>query len=783
MIMICGADGLDVTTLPEHSVLGYQVKPSKSARMFLKTSANKFVHIYLRKDLEGACADVLSHEVRQKITFFNDEPDLVNILNVEYGGAPAPAPATPVATGFDTPISTPAGFDVSNSTEFSTPVSAVGFDTPPISSPVEFDVPNMTGGFDTPPVSAPLEYDASKPIEFDVPITNEPEEKSVSAIPVEEKPVTVAVEPEEKPITDEFEEKPVTVAVEPEEKPVTAQEEKPVTAEPEEKPVTDETVNKEPAVVEVSEDSDEKPVTIEEVEKKVADNIEPVKPMSKPVMKKGGGMASVLGSHNRSKTVVPETPVPASNQAVLALENMLEEKKAEVETLQKEIERINDIENNKRAELQKHVEELEAEIKRLKEVPATSDSSEQLQQQVTALEQQVSQYKNAYSTLEQQMQQQQSAFATLNQQAQTSANRVKELEILLDKVDKEKQDLINQIQSLQQALTNAASDNVITPEEVAELKNRISVLQEDAENTATSYRNEIARLNDELSSQTIRVNSLYEEQQKMRDKHESEINEYRAQIDSYNEEINRLELENSGDMVQVSKLGFYDGYTAVPKAVIREEFRSDEIEHIRGISFDNFSIFSFGPHTSMYVALKDFKDSIFNGTNSIVVDCTCDLYLATMLGIQTVTDGVETLENNEVKNIVKNINGVEYIPCDAIHDVALLAMNWGIVLRKLYDYAQGRPVIILLGNITSFTHRLLSAKMGCLDNIQNCLIITGDPYVIRNTYTYMAYFPADRINLIAINVVGASASLLDPLKQRYSVNVMSGSVDFRQLIM
>ena len=241
----------------------------------------------------------------------------------------------------------------------------------------------------------------------------------------------------------------------------------------------------------------------------------------------------------------------------------------------------------------------------------------------------------------------------------------------------------------------------------------------------------------------------------MRGRHESELNDFRQQITGYQEEINRLEMENSGDLVQMSKLGYFDGFASVPRAIIREELRPDEKEAIEGYVFSNFSIFSFGPHISMYTALSDLKNSVFGKANALVVDCTCDSYLATALGIATVEVGTESLETANIGSLVHNCMGVEYIPCDAVHDVTFLAMNWGTVLKKLYDYANGRPVIILLGSVSSFVHRLLCSKLGTLPDIQNCLVIAGDPYVIRNTYTYLAYLPEDRVNLVAIQVAQA----------------------------
>jgi hypothetical protein len=468
-------------------------------------------------------------------------------------------------------------------------------------------------------------------------------------------------------------------------------------------------------------------------------------------------------------------PIPASNQAVNSLESILAEKNAEVETLQNELTRVNEVEATKRSELQQHIEELERELAEIKNnqsaIPAASVDNAEMQATINQLQEQLSVQGNNYNALQ--------------EQANASAQRVTELEGAVERANQEKADLLSQIQALQQSLTDAASDNNVTPEEVADLQNQIAALKQNAENEATSYRNEINRLQDELTDQNIRVNSLYEEQEKNRQVHEQEINEYREQITNYTEEINRLELESSGDMVQVSKLGYYDGYASISRAILVEEFRQDEMQEIAGLSFDNFSVFSFGPDISLYKTLQDFKKSIFDtGTNALVVDCTCDACLSSLLGVDNahIQRNADLLEKETVASLVVNINGVEYIPCDAIHDVSMLALNWGIVIRKLYDYAQGKPVIILLGNVASFVHRLLSSKMGCLNNIQNCLFVTSEPFSLRNTISYMSYYPSDRVNLLLKGESVSMQSLISFLKSNYGATVLQGNIDFRQLI-
>lgn len=737
MILICGADGFNVSTLPEADVMDYQLKPSARANMFVRTVGTKAVHIYLSNAVRDLCAPVLNHELSEKTTFFDTPDDLVRVVSQELGvGAPEPVPVEePVVDA-----SAPAVFE---------PEPVVVAPAPVSPEP-------------TPMVEEPVMEDTS---EVEEPVIEDIPEAGVT--PVVKTPSTDKIIP--------------TVDAEPtviiDDDPVLVAEEQPIA---EDIPTVDNTDFSEEDPV--FDDKDAPVLSADDIEfdttSKVAKPVEErktvgmMKPsgLPKPSMKmpkKGvSGMASILGTNT---VVVPEPATPATSKAITALEAMLEEKRDEVNTLRDEVERVTASEKAKRDELQGVITELRSELESVKAAQTSNlETDNSLQAQLD----EITKALNLKAT----------ECSKLQHEAETSTTEIVSLRNQLETLNRERDTLVQQIAELKQALEDAASDNNVDPQEVADLKARIQSIQANADTTTQQYQAEIERLNTELSAQSIRVNSQYAEMEKMRNLHEKELNDFRSQVSGYQEEINRLEMETSGDLVQMSKLGYYDGFSSVPRAIIREELRPDEKEAIEGYVFSNFSIFSFGPHISMYTALADLKNSIFGKVNALVVDCTCDLYLATALGIAATDNGSENLETANIGSLVQNCMGVEYIPCDAVHDVAYLAMNWGIVLKKLYDYANGRPVIILLGSISSFVHRLLCSKLGTLPDIQNCLVIAGDPYVIRNTYTYLAYIPEDRVNLVATQVAQASASLLEPLKAKYSVAVYPKSLDFSQLL-
>lgn len=165
---------------------------------------------------------------------------------------------------------------------------------------------------------------------------------------------------------------------------------------------------------------------------------------------------------------------------------------------------------------------------------------------------------------------------------------------------------------------------------------------------------------------------------------------------------------------------------------------------------------------------ENIRNTITTGNlNAVVADFSGSRSLSARLKLPT-DKGVQKLINGVTVNEIAVMRGkTQIVPSENMYDIQLLQIQWNGILEKLRNFAQGKPIYILLGNINSFSTRyatmLLSQKQPAY------IISTADPDSVLNLYWQLATLNPARVKLVLTEYVpGTLKNLLDVVVTRYN---------------
>jgi hypothetical protein len=238
-------------------------------------------------------------------------------------------------------------------------------------------------------------------------------------------------------------------------------------------------------------------------------------------------------------------------------------------------------------------------------------------------------------------------------------------------------------------------------------------------------------------------------------------------------EINTLkyQLDCAG---KPSILRAYDKYALKTRGVIQEGISTEESDVLNGYDLSNVHVMTFGIHDSMFLAVSDLVQNYIGKANAVVVDLTNSLFLSAALKTSNIKEyGFELLEQtcnfSEFEAVVGKTSLLLFNVC---HDIALLTLNWSVVLSNLITYAGSRKIMILLPPFSSFNTMMAFSKLMSIGAHCWVTVPGSSPIAARELGMALKFLSNRNFTILATHCTQQSSGLL----QRYkSIATMSTS--------
>ena len=226
----------------------------------------------------------------------------------------------------------------------------------------------------------------------------------------------------------------------------------------------------------------------------------------------------------------------------------------------------------------------------------------------------------------------------------------------------------------------------------------------------------------------------------------------------------------------------YANYAQTAKAISSEGFSDSEKNTIGKLS-SPIKVFACGTGDSNYSLLKQVKAYIDKAPNCVIVDFSNDNFLIASLKLKNFSANSISLIRDEMDlpSMVKDLNGTRYIPTTNFNDIALLLADWVSILRKLDDFAGGRPIIMLFGSINNFTVRYTVSKLASLNRVDLYIFAKCSPIILSTLYSDVQFIPRDRINIVALDYIEVVKTVLSTISTKYPVTAFAKEIDWKKL--
>lgn len=222
----------------------------------------------------------------------------------------------------------------------------------------------------------------------------------------------------------------------------------------------------------------------------------------------------------------------------------------------------------------------------------------------------------------------------------------------------------------------------------------------------------------------------------------------------------------------------YINYCKNYRAALREGLSVEE-GRLLGRSITPLYIFASGSD-SLYSMMKNINTFFDKKMDVVLVDFSNDVFLTTKYRIQTKESSVLLGRgSSDVVDLVKEINKVKYIPTVPHNDLVLLLFNWGTVLKKLFEYAQARPLILIFNNINNFVVRYTISKLATVGEL--FVFVRCNPIILNSLYSDIRFIPDNRVKIVALEYIEVVQVLLEEVSKRYKVTAFPNFVDWKKL--
>lgn len=314
------------------------------------------------------------------------------------------------------------------------------------------------------------------------------------------------------------------------------------------------------------------------------------------------------------------------------------------------------------------------------------------------------------------------------------------------------------------------SDMFVIPafgEDIDSTKLRVSTLESALEQSQ--------RMCEELNTTLQEVYKMQEDQlREIQVAADNKLAEAQNVINGLQDTIKSTQIDPS-----LSWFAHYSSYAENPRALSKEGF-SEEERIALGEMKSSLHIFAAGPGDSVYGMLKEAKALMDGGKSCVVVDFTNDLYLASSYHMRAQKNSLQLLsEDVNPEDCVSLINNSFTFVSTVYNDIALLRVNWGSFLRKLDDYANGKPIIMLFGYMGSFNVRHVISKLALVGQLS--LFVRCNPMILNTFYGDVKFIPQNRMKIVALDYIDVVKKFLEEISKVYKVTAFTGSVDWKKI--
>jgi hypothetical protein len=188
-------------------------------------------------------------------------------------------------------------------------------------------------------------------------------------------------------------------------------------------------------------------------------------------------------------------------------------------------------------------------------------------------------------------------------------------------------------------------------------------------------------------------------------------------------------------------------------------------------------IFAAGAGDSMYAMMQEVVKLIEKNPEMLIVDFLNDGYLSIRNKWAT-KYSMLSLSQSElgISDIVKLNGRTAIIPSTTFNDIALLGIDWGEMLKKIFDFANGKPVLMLFNSISSFAVRYTVSKLASLGSLN--VFVKSNPIMIQSTFNDIKYIPPARVRMVALDYIEPVKGIIAKIGQTYNVIAFPQDVDW-----
>lgn len=352
----------------------------------------------------------------------------------------------------------------------------------------------------------------------------------------------------------------------------------------------------------------------------------------------------------------------------------------------------------------------------------------------------------------------------LQETVQTLETEVQQLKSTIQQLEDDKQTLVanaelleTEVSELQQALMQKDSVNADLNVQMQQMEQELNAYKQDTDK-------------EELRTQL-------DEAQYVVDMYKGEIDELRSNLDVLTETLENERKQYESDKEQYAEM--VEQYEAERKTtaltdILTAYMLQEQIAPQLNVDTTNVYTVCFAEESP--TVYDDIRSTITaGGLNAVVADFSGNRCLSARLKIAA-QQGVKALANGTpVEEVVVTRGKTQIIPAEPIRDVQLLTYDWCDIVTRLKGYAQGRPVYILLGSISSFSTQYLATLLAQTQPAY--LIGSAVPDSLLNLYWRLQAIPPQRLKLILTEYVpGTLKSLLDAMVTRFNVSFVNKGV-------
>lgn len=264
-----------------------------------------------------------------------------------------------------------------------------------------------------------------------------------------------------------------------------------------------------------------------------------------------------------------------------------------------------------------------------------------------------------------------------------------------------------------------------------------------------------------------------------------QLNEIKSVYDKQISEANkaleeaRKKLEQASIPEDLQEFLQFASYAKNYKASLREGYTQEDIRRLGRLK-SKIHVFAMASGDSIYTFMKYFSELIDKNPNLLIVDFSNDQYLNTKYKIRANHSSIHLRDKGvDIKSLVKTLNGVQIIPTTFFNDIALLSFDWIDVIKRLNEYADGRPIIFLFNSINSFSVRYTFSKLATIGNA--VIFVKCNPVILSSLFADMVFIPHDRFSVVALNYIDIVKKLLEHMATKNHIIAFNDDIKWDKI--